>query len=352
MKGLFFIIGFVSAVVLAGKVDQPSAWALLVAGDKGWVSYPVQSSMYKMYQLVHDAGVPDDHIITFFADDIAYNNRNPFFGEVYNEYYDRGGKNVNVYRGIVKDYTGGNATAVNFLRLLEGGSPIGGSGKVLASTMYDNVFIFYAGTGGYSSSYYRTINMVNGVVDNGEIALAIKTMTANMRYKKLMFLMDANYSADMFNTIGDVNTMPNAYFIASNPSGISRNGDGCNYDENIHNFVTRCWSHSVTSSLEQRGLDATIESFYRDIHKDDITVCQLGDANMKSMTIRDFLQNTDSKPFYSKYRTPQNNPGLSFCEFQKCSESGCECYASCMSKGLGESRCSDLCCVGYDCYRS
>ena len=50
-------------------------------------------------------GIPEDHIIIFHYDDIAYNKQNPTPGIVINEI---GGPDV--YKGVPKDYTGKDVT--------------------------------------------------------------------------------------------------------------------------------------------------------------------------------------------------------------------------------------------------
>ena len=41
--------------------------------------------MCHAYQIVHDHGIPDDHIIVMMADDIAHNQANPTPGKIINE---------------------------------------------------------------------------------------------------------------------------------------------------------------------------------------------------------------------------------------------------------------------------
>ena len=76
---------------------------------------------------------------------IADNTQNPFKGNIINK-----PDGPNVYPGVVKDYTGTEVTAVNFLNVIQGNAEAMkgiGSGKVLKSTENDEVFIYYSDHG-------------------------------------------------------------------------------------------------------------------------------------------------------------------------------------------------------------
>lgn len=87
-----------------------------------------------MYQVAHNLGIPDEHIIIFMKDDIANDTSNPRPGIIINE---PGGPDV--YHGVPKDYTGNAVSSDNFLKVLTGVYPGVGSGKVLNSTKKDHV---------------------------------------------------------------------------------------------------------------------------------------------------------------------------------------------------------------------
>jgi legumain len=84
------------------------------------------------------------------SNDVPFAKENPFPGTLFNKpTYNKEG--VNVYEGLVVDYSGNDVTPQNFINVLLGnqGSMEGiGSGRVLNSTHQDHVFIYYSDHGG------------------------------------------------------------------------------------------------------------------------------------------------------------------------------------------------------------
>lgn len=118
-------------------------WAILVAGSDGFWNYRHQADVSHAYQIVKAGGIPEDHIITMMADDVASSSENPFPGELYNH---PGDDVPNVYAGVKVDYAGKDNTPANFMKVLLGDESTGK--KVLKSTENDNVFMFFSDHGG------------------------------------------------------------------------------------------------------------------------------------------------------------------------------------------------------------
>uniref|UniRef100_A0A672N719 Legumain n=1 Tax=Sinocyclocheilus grahami TaxID=75366 RepID=A0A672N719_SINGR len=76
-------------------------WVMLVAGSKTWKNYRHQADVCHGYQIVHQNGIPDEQIVVMMYDDIAYNKKNPYPGNIINK-----PNGPNVYPGVPKDYTG------------------------------------------------------------------------------------------------------------------------------------------------------------------------------------------------------------------------------------------------------
>jgi len=342
MKCLFVFVIF-AAVAFAAVPDWFSTWAVIIAGDSGWASYPTQSSMCKVFQLVRQSGISEDHIITFFADDIAYNDENPFPGQIFNEEYDELGGNVNVYANMVKDYTGKDASVENFINVMTGVPTSSVSGKILRSRDgSDNVFVFFVG----HAEGNRDLIFPNGKLSPDMLAKVIANITGSNMFKKLLWIHDSDHSATTFyrNLFYQKDTL----FLTSN-DGYGQNPSTCKHDPFIHADVTRCWSYQFTHLLEDKGLDLSIEDLYAEFRKfTSGKGCQFGDALVKNMTLKEFVFN--QKATVPESHPPIGVPGLAFCNNGECSANSCDCYGICKRRGYPDSRCSTLCCDDSKCF--
>lgn len=83
-----------------------------------------------------------EKIIFMACDDIATAEENPFPGEIFN---DPNGDNV--YDADALDYRGDQLNAETFMAVMMGDKTAAGGGKVLRSTIDDNVFVFFVDHG-------------------------------------------------------------------------------------------------------------------------------------------------------------------------------------------------------------
>ncbi|KAJ0716366.1 putative legumain protein [Helianthus annuus] len=107
--------------------------------------WAVLADVCHAYQILKRGGLKDENIIVFMYDDIANNTWNPRPGVIINS-----PNGSDVYAGVPKDYTGKDVTAANFYAVLLGNASAltGGSGKVVASSPFDTIFVYYADHGG------------------------------------------------------------------------------------------------------------------------------------------------------------------------------------------------------------
>merc|ERR1711874_839664 len=78
---LLFLLPFLHSAAALTVQDLPEMgedgeqWVVLVAGSKTWRNYRHQADICHAYQIVHDHGVPEDHIIVFAT--TASNSKKP-----------------------------------------------------------------------------------------------------------------------------------------------------------------------------------------------------------------------------------------------------------------------------------
>ena len=117
-------------------------WAVVIASSCGYDNYRHQADAHHAYALLVEQGIPLDNIIFFACDDIAYHEENPFPGEIFNE-----PSGDNVYDPDSIDYSGDQVNSETFMAVMMGDKKGAGGGKVLRSTIEDNVFLFFVDHG-------------------------------------------------------------------------------------------------------------------------------------------------------------------------------------------------------------
>lgn len=127
------------SLLLSGALAEN--WAVIIASSCGYDNYRHQADAHHAYALLVEQGIPLDNIIFFACDDIAYHEDNPFQGEIFNE-----PNGDNVYDPDSIDYTGDDVNAEKFMAVMMGDAK-GANGKVLRSTIEDNVFLFFVDHG-------------------------------------------------------------------------------------------------------------------------------------------------------------------------------------------------------------
>lgn len=181
-RSLILAISALFAVVTADN------WAVLVAGSNGYENYRHQADVCHAYHVLRRKGFPDSNIIVMMYDDIAYNEQNPFPGNIINR---PGG--MNVYRDVPLDYTGSQVNPENFMNVLKGNSEATGGRKVLKSTSQDNVFVYMTDHGAEGLFAFPDSYLYADQLND-----TITYMYENQMYDRLMLYMEACESGSMF----------------------------------------------------------------------------------------------------------------------------------------------------------
>ena len=203
-------------------------WVVLAAGSESWYNYRHQADICHAYQIVKNHGVPDQRIIVFMKDDIAYHELNPDKGVIINR---PGGPNV--YTGVPKDYTGKNLNSTIFLDVLAGKNTNVGSGKTLTTGPNDRVFIYFADHGGPGVSMFG-----RGMLKATNLTDTILAMHKNKKYKEMVIYWESCHSGSMFQ-----NLLPNNINVyALSASSPDEESYACYNDKHLRNYVGDCFS--------------------------------------------------------------------------------------------------------------
>ncbi|XP_056598400.1 legumain-like [Triplophysa dalaica] len=161
-------------------------WVLLVAGSKGWKNYKHQANVCCHYQLIKRQEIPDEQIVTMMYDDIADNHNNHHKQQILSVL-----GNENVYKGVLKDYTGKDVTPQNFLNVLQGNECT--DKKVINSCKDDNIYIYMTGLG-----TENTFEFPEESLHASDFIAAIQNMTDKNKFSKMIIFVDSSYSANLF----------------------------------------------------------------------------------------------------------------------------------------------------------
>lgn len=251
---VLFALCFLSDLVNADN------WAVLVAGSSTFSNYRHQADVAHAYQLLKSTGVPAENIITMLYDDIANSPQNPFPGQIFNNPTPDGTPGVDVYAGLVTDYSGKDVSTDTFTKVLTGQPTGTGSGKVLKSTAEDTVFINFVDHGGVG-----IIEFPDKLFSSQELNSVLNAMNQQQLYKQLVFYMEACESGSMFD--GILGSDLNIYVAtASNPKESSW-GTFCPPEDSVNGkHLNTClgdlFSVSWLDNTENKGVSETLDGQY------------------------------------------------------------------------------------------
>ena len=200
-------------------------WAILACGSSGYLNYRHQADVFHVYQSLIKRGFSKEHIILFAYNDIAYNPKNPFPGEIYNR-----PDGPNVYEGVKIDYSNYNVNPKTYLSVLKGDTQNGKLKKVLNSTSNDNIFMYFSDHGIAGAILFPN----NQFLYADELEETFKFMKNKKMYKNIVFYLESCYSGSIFNNI---NSDLNVYSLtAASPSEES--------------FATYCYPQDIVKGKE------------------------------------------------------------------------------------------------------
>jgi len=275
----------VVALAVAVACTEAADWALLVAGSNGYYNYRHQSDVYDMYQILHENGIPDDHIVAMHYDDIANNPQNPKPGQVFNW---PGGPDV--YKGVPKDYTGGLVTPTNFLKILQGEDMTGiGSGKTIKSTSGDNIFVFYTDHGATGLVAFPS----GGYLYATALTPVLKSMAEAHKFNKMVFYLEACESGSMFNA-----QLPdNIKIYGMTASDPTESSWACDYDQTVQAYLNDCFSRNFMLDMRKHASGETLGQQYQAVLAETTQshVCQYGDLTFQDEAVSDFIGRSASR---------------------------------------------------------
>ncbi|KAG7324747.1 hypothetical protein KOW79_011063 [Hemibagrus wyckioides] len=269
---------------MASKGKQ---WVLMAAGSKGWQDYSVQANVCHAYQVVHHNGIPDEQIVVMIYDDIAYNQQNPTPGNIINV-----PNGPNVYPGVLKDYTGEEVSADNFLAVLRGDSAAvkkTGPKKVIQSDENDSIFIYLTDHGNKGIFHFP-----NSTLYAHDLINTVKAMSKSHMFSKMVIYLESCLSGSMLDQLSE----SNVYAVSScRPDEYTY---ACFFDKKRNTFLSDIFSfnwlrHMDTVKLTVTSFGDQFSYLEKHVSKDarkagvTETPCNYGDKGMLKLMLSEFL---------------------------------------------------------------
>ncbi|XP_071515003.1 legumain-like [Panulirus ornatus] len=261
-------------------------WAVLVAGSNTWFNYRHQADVCHAYQILHQHGVPDDHIVVMMYDDIANNRENPMPGVIINR-----PDGPNVYDGVPKDYVGRDVTPENFLKVLSGdaeGMKGVGSGKVINSGANDRVFVNMVDHGApgifaFPTTFLKVRDFMNTIV----------SMSRENKFKEMTIYMEACESGSMFLTLPD-----DIEVYALSAASANESSYACYLDKKVGTFLGDVFSIKWMEDTDREDVrHETLEKQFELVKKETTTshVMQWGQTSISRQKVGAFVGSKETE---------------------------------------------------------
>ncbi|XP_030630733.1 legumain-like [Chanos chanos] len=264
-----------------GNSKSGKQWVLLAAGSKGWDNYRHQANVCHAYQIVHKTGIPDEQIVVMMYDDIVDNIQNPHKGEIINI-----PDGPNVYKGVLKDYTGKDVSSENFLAILSGNKQ-NGLRKVIKSGKKDTIFVYLSDHGNVGIFAFP-----HSTLYAADLIDTVTEMAKNNQFAKMVIYISSCCSGSMLSGLpGNVEV----YGVSSCQPHES--SCACFLDSTRHTYLNDEFSYNWMLHTEKNILKKTTfhdQFIYLKQKVESSTSCEYGEKEVSLQPIGTFLLNPTS----------------------------------------------------------
>ncbi len=232
--------------------ELKDSWALLVQGSSGWENYRHQSDVLNVYQMLKAQGWDDDHIILIISNDIAYNPKNIFPGEVATSTY-----GDNLYKDAAVDYASDTLT-VNDIKDIMLGKRSEHLPVVLDTDDQSNVLVFWSGHGclKYTRKSDGFVWRDKEIFSDSELRETLVSMNTQGRYRKMLMLLEPCYSRVMAT---QANNIPGILSFASAAANESSFADF--HSAELGTWMSDRFSNNLVNTLSEKP-DQTYKELY------------------------------------------------------------------------------------------
>ena len=172
-------------------------WAVLVAGSKGFINYRHQADVCHSYHLLLKQGIPKENIIVMAYNDVAWDDENPFPGQLFNQ---KDGDDV--YQGCQIDIQGVDVNKDNFVAVLTGDESklqlnnTNSTARVVKSDSNSRIFLYFSDHGSPGHLLFP-----HSVIYADELNQTLRSMHSEGKYKEMFVFLEACESGSMFHNV-------------------------------------------------------------------------------------------------------------------------------------------------------
>lgn len=175
------------------KASLPEGYkAVLICGSEGWYNYRHQADLLYVYNTLKKNNFTDDDIILIMRDDIAYNPKNPYQGDVR-----VAPDGENLYQDVLIDYRADTLGVKDIEDILLGNKSERLS-TVLESGEEDNVLLYWTGHGVNKSFTWLGTGEKFTDVQMGE---TVRRMYENKKYMSMLICAEPCFSGSVIKAI-------------------------------------------------------------------------------------------------------------------------------------------------------
>ena len=307
MRSLLLVIALLS-------IASADKWALFVSGNSGWGNYCITSTICRGFDILHQAGVAEDHIVYMGFNKTFDNPSNPFPGKIFTD-QDPEGPGVD-YAAECRphiDYPDNMVSAELFMSVLSGDkettTKLTGvqNPKVIESTAEDTIFVYYMDHGAIGFCEVGKSELEETVLIN-----TINKMFDNKQYKQMVFYFEACHSGSMFRQL---EATKNVYAMTGSDAEHSAWMCNCPPNDKVNGksmgtCLSAWYDNFWMQEVMDNGSKITLSDMFTHVHEETAketqqNVSQFGDLEkMGPETLDTFIG--DYKPEYS---TPKERKG-------------------------------------------
>lgn len=215
----------------------PNKYAVIVAASSGWENYRHQADALAVYRHLMEVNFPPEQVILICEDDLAYDPRNPYPGNVHHLVADT----TNLRNNIEVDYHPSQLTDEDMCSILCGHAS-DSLPQVLTSGPDDYVFVFWCGHGTKQNGFNWMDRHVSGSVVNHWL----KQMKQEQKFRRLLFVAETCYSGGVGAQCSDI---PGVMMLTSTNENEPSFADISEFDLQLQTYLSNGFGSTFIDTM-------------------------------------------------------------------------------------------------------